>query len=126
MALLTFNSTGYFIYKGEPLGFEYELLQAFAVAKGLVLETAVLTDRRQLFRALNMGEGDVVAARLVAQPEYEGVVGLTDPLYSTRLVVVQRAPQWSRATQDIPAAATDSSPATDLPIPYSVALRARS
>lgn len=124
VALLTFNSTGYFIYKGEPMGFEYDLLQAFATAKGLVLETAVLTDRRQLFKALNLGQGDVVAARLVAQPEYQEVVALTDPLYSTRPVIVQRAPDSIAEAVDNPDAARDSA-ATDLPIPDSVALRAR-
>src|SRR5207244_8186333 len=84
-----------------------------------------LTDRRQLFRALNLGQGDVVAARLVAQAEYGDVVALTEPLYSTRPVVVQRAPDSIAEAVDNPAAARDSAPATDLPIPDSVALKAR-
>jgi membrane-bound lytic murein transglycosylase F len=90
-ALLTFNSTGYFIHRGEPMGFEYELLTAFAADHDLFLRTEVLRDRRDLFRALNSGIGDVVASRLVASPEYEAVVGLTDALYDTKPVVIQRA-----------------------------------
>jgi membrane-bound lytic murein transglycosylase F len=124
-ALLTFNSTGYFIFKGDPMGFEYDLLQAFAQAKGLILETVVVTDRRLLLHALNLGEGDVVAARLVAQPEYTGLVGLTEPLYTTRPVVVQRAPEAVARELDDPAAASDTGSAGAAAIPDSVAIRAR-
>ena len=126
VALLTFNSTGYFIYKGDPMGFEYELLQAFAQDKGMILETVVATDRRLLFRALNVGEGDVVAARIVSQPEYEGLVGLTTPLYTTRPVIVQRAPEDVAKAADEPEPDSASIPGeTDTPIPDSVAIRAR-
>lgn len=90
-ALLTFNSTGYFILRGEPMGFEYELLSAFALEHGLHLNTEVVGDRRDLFRALNVGVGDVVASRLVASPEYAREVGLSRPLYATSPVVIQRS-----------------------------------
>ena len=92
-ALLTFNSTGYFIHKGEPLGYDYELLHAFAEEHELALETVVVRDRLLLFRMLNGGEGDVVAARLVAVPGYLNAVALTRPLYTTAPVVVQRIPE---------------------------------
>ena len=75
IALLTFNSTGYFIHQGEPLGYEYELLDAFAKAKELALRTIVVTDRTLILEALNLGEGDVAAARIVAIPEYQGKWG---------------------------------------------------
>ena len=127
VALMTLNSTGYFIFQGEPMGFEYDLLQAFTREKEMALATVVVTDRRQLLRALNLGEGDVVAARLVSQPEYEGVVGLTEPLYSTPTVVVQRAPEAvaravDQAEED---AIADSTSPYISPIPDSVAIRAR-
>lgn len=91
-ALLTFNSTGYFIYRGEPMGYEYDLLEAFAEAHEIELSTQVVDERRNLFRMLNRGEGDVVAARLAQSPEYREAVRLTRPLYDTRTVVVQRDP----------------------------------
>ncbi len=94
-ALLTFNSTGYFIHRGEPMGFEYELLAAFARDHGLYLNTEVLRERRDLFRALNAGIGDVVASRLVGSPEYEHAVRLTRPLYATSPVVIQRSGPFS-------------------------------
>jgi len=124
VALLTFNSTGYFIHQGEPLGYEYELLDAFTKAKEIALRTIVVTDRQIILEALNLGEGDVAAARIVALPELRGKVGLTTPLYSTRAVIVQRAPEAVAAAADSAGLAGDQAD-PDIPIPDSVALRAR-
>ena len=123
-ALLTFNSTGYFIHKGEPLGYEYELLQAFAAEHGLALETVVVRDRLLLFRMLNAGEGDVVAARLVAAPEYLEAVALTQPLYTTPPVVVQKRPETPPVAHS---ADPDSVPPTpvEAELPDSLILSAR-
>jgi membrane-bound lytic murein transglycosylase F len=123
-AVLTFNSTGYFIHRGEPLGYEYELLQAFAEHQGLALKTVVSTDRRDVLRALNRGAGDIVAARLISQPEYAEAVGLTSALYSSRPVVVQRAPGNVAAAMDTAAEVGDSL-GGPLAIPDSVAIQAR-
>lgn len=100
--ILTFNSTGYFIYRGEPMGFEYDLLEAFADHHDLELQTRVVSDRRDLLRALNLGEGDVVASRLVASAEYRDEVLVTRPLYQTRAVVVQREPGAPLPADDRP------------------------
>ena len=57
-----YNSTTYFIYQGEPLGYEYELLAAFAKDLGVALKIVVVTDPKSLLPALNEGEGDIAAA----------------------------------------------------------------
>ncbi len=87
--LITSNSTSYFVYRGQAMGFEYELLEAFADAHDLELETTVVRDPVALFRRLNEGEGDLAAARLVPIPEHERAVRFTRPLYQTRPVLVQ-------------------------------------
>ncbi|MDQ3283338.1 MAG: transglycosylase SLT domain-containing protein, partial [Acidobacteriota bacterium] len=89
--LFTFNSTGYFLYRGETLGYEYELLSRFAREANLRLEPVVVRDSRELFDRLNRGEGDVVAAQLSVVPNapLRGVA-TTDSLYETAPVVVQR------------------------------------
>ncbi|HEY0142182.1 MAG TPA: transglycosylase SLT domain-containing protein [Thermoanaerobaculia bacterium] len=87
--LFTFNSTGYFIFRGETLGYEHELLSRFAKAMKVRLVPVVVRDSRTLFEQLNRGEGDVVAAQLVA-PANEQEVLVTDGLYATSAVVVQR------------------------------------
>ena len=87
--LFTFNTTGYFIYRGEPMGYEYELLSRFASDSKLRLKPIVARDSRRLFEKLNQGEADVVAAQLAASPTEKEVL-MTDPLYATPPVVVQR------------------------------------
>src|SRR5258708_6688325 len=47
--LAPYNATTYFIYRGEPLGYEYELLQSFAKAQGLDLKMVVVADTKSLF-----------------------------------------------------------------------------
>src|SRR6266404_6770901 len=66
-----YNATTYFIYRGEPLGYEYELLQSFAKDEGLTLKMVVVADPKSLFAILNSGEGDIAANRLVPTPENE-------------------------------------------------------
>jgi membrane-bound lytic murein transglycosylase F len=90
--LFTFNSTGYFLYRGDTLGYEYELLTLFARDAKLRLEPVVARDSRELFDRLNRGEGDVVAAQLSVTPRSPPIgVAITDSLYETAPVVVQRA-----------------------------------
>ena len=64
--LAPYNSTTYFLYRGEPLGFEYELLQNFAREQGVALKLIVVPERKSLFPLLNAGDGGIVAVRLVA------------------------------------------------------------
>jgi len=85
-----YNSTTYFIYQGEPLGYEYELLAAFAKDLGVALKIVVVTDPKSLISALNEGEGDIAAARLVPTPENQTLAAFTDALYHTDPVLVQQ------------------------------------
>ncbi|MEA2463080.1 MAG: rane-bound lytic murein transglycosylase, partial [Acidobacteriota bacterium] len=87
--LFTFNSTGYFIFRGETMGYEHELLARFAKEMKLKLVPVVVRDSNTLFEQLNRGDGDIVAAQLVA-PANETEVLVTDGLYETSPVVVQR------------------------------------
>lgn len=87
--LFTFNSTGYFIYRGETMGYEYELLTLFARESNLRLKPVVVRDSKLLFEKLNRGEGDLVAAQLAATNN-QSEVRMTAGLYSTAPVVVQR------------------------------------
>lgn len=90
VVLAPYNSTTYFLYRGEPLGYEFELLRAFAEEYGLKLEVQVVTNRNLLFNKLNTGEGDVVAARLNPKPEDEVEVSFTNALYRTEPALVQQ------------------------------------
>src|SRR5918997_2154080 len=89
--LAPYNSTTYFVYRGEPFGYEYELLRAFAEGQGLRLKMVVVTDPKSLLPLLNAGEGDIAAARLVATPETEAQAAFTHSLYQTEPALVQQA-----------------------------------
>jgi membrane-bound lytic murein transglycosylase F len=96
VVLAPYNSTTYFIYQGQPLGYEYELLQAFAKDLGVELKTIVVSDPKSLFPLLNSGEGDLAAARLMppagptAAIEDQAPVSFTRVLYRTEPVLVQQ------------------------------------
>ena len=88
--LAPYNSTTYFIYRGEPFGYEYELLQAFARDEGLTLKMVVVTDMKSVYAMLNSGEGDIAAGRLVPTPEDGAQVAFTRALYRTAPALVQQ------------------------------------
>ncbi|HYP26738.1 MAG TPA: transporter substrate-binding domain-containing protein [Blastocatellia bacterium] len=96
--LAPYNSTTYFLYRGEPLGYEFELLRSFAEAQGVALKVIVVTDPKSLFPLLNSGDGDIIAARLVPTDEGKQHVSFTNALYHTEPALVQ---------QERPATATD-------------------
>src|SRR6267142_1762023 len=96
VVLAPYNSTTYFIYQGEPAGYEYELLGAFAKELGVALKMVVVTDPKSLFPLLNSGEGDIAAARLnppvgpTTALEDQSPVAFSRALYRTEPVLVQQ------------------------------------
>ena len=88
--LAPYNSTTYFLYRGEPLGYEYELLREFAREQNIPLKVVVVADPKSLLALLNSGEGDIAAGRLVPTPETEGQVAFTRALYRTEPALVQQ------------------------------------
>jgi membrane-bound lytic murein transglycosylase F len=96
IAITDFNSTDYFIYKGEPMGFNYELLKSFSDNIGIDLE--IITDNHpdKALRMLNTGEADLLAYNLTVSSSGEKDVRYTTPIGETRQVLVQRKPRnWS-------------------------------
>jgi membrane-bound lytic murein transglycosylase F len=114
--LAPYNSTTYFIYRGEPFGYEYELLQTFAREHELDLKMVVVTDPKSLYSLLNNGEGDIAAGRLVPSPEDEANVSFTRALYRTEPVLVQQgvAPSEVKQTEGAKKA-LQPGPADELP-----------
>ena len=112
VALTTTNSTSYFVYRGMALGFEFELLEAFAEDQGLALRM-VVTDPDSLLPMLLRGEGDIAAGRLAPMDIDTARVAFTNALYDTRPVLVQRKP--GAEGQPDPSADGAIGPAQDLP-----------
>ncbi|HKL67217.1 MAG TPA: hypothetical protein VJ877_04935, partial [Bacteroidales bacterium] len=53
--LTDYNSISYFIYRGEPMGFQFELLQEFADHLQIELEVVTENDLNLSFNMLNDG-----------------------------------------------------------------------
>jgi membrane-bound lytic murein transglycosylase F len=116
VVLAPYNSTTYFLYRGEPLGYEYELLQSFAKEQGVALKVIVATDRKSFYSMLNAGDADLVAARLIPTEEDKRDVAFTRELYHTEPALVQQALPPDKA--NLPAAAEKAlqpGPADELP-----------
>lgn len=65
------NPASYFMWRGELMGFDYELMKAFADTHNLHLAVVVKNSIAELFDALKKGEGDVIAASLTRSEERE-------------------------------------------------------
>jgi membrane-bound lytic murein transglycosylase F len=92
-----YNSTSYFLYRGKPMGFEYELVEKLAEHLNLELDIKVAKDIDQLFNMLNNGEGDLVAYGLSITEDRKKIVQFTDYHYLTHQVLVQRRPDnWRK------------------------------
>jgi membrane-bound lytic murein transglycosylase F len=68
-ALVDNNSVSYFIYKGEPMGYEYELLNLFAKHLNVDLKIKVTSGVDRAIDQLNKGEGDIIAFKLTMTKE---------------------------------------------------------
>lgn len=93
--IVDYNSTNYFVYRGQPMGFQYELLKAFARDLGVELKLQVSNDLEQAFDGLNSGEYDLVAENLTVTKERGETIDFTEPLALTRQILVQRLPDIS-------------------------------
>lgn len=90
VAVSGFNSTGYFIYKGEPMGYQYDLLRDFASSLGVKLELVAENDVEKAQAMLERGEVDLIANGLTITAERRNVYSFTKPIGQTRQVLVQR------------------------------------
>ncbi len=97
VAITGYNAYSYFIYKGEPMGYDYELVNKLAEYWGLKLEIKIVKDINKMFEMLNNGEGDIITFNLTVTKDRAKKVAFTKPLYITKQVLVQRKPKgWRR------------------------------
>lgn len=91
LVVLTVNSSvSYFNYRGEPMGFQYELAQQFAKSLGLTLKVKVVKDEEGLVDSLLSGAGDLVAYNLIMTNALKDSLIYCGEEDITRQVIVQR------------------------------------
>ena len=91
------NSTGYFLYRGKTMGYEYELLKRFADENGLELRIEVTKSLEEAFNKLNRGDTDLLAYNLTITEERKERIAFTNYHNLVRQVLVQRKPDgWEK------------------------------
>lgn len=96
IAVTDYNSTSYFIYRGTPMGYQYELLQLLAKHLDLDLEVIVNNSLDDSFNKLKNHECDILAMNLNITNERKEMISFTDPIGQTRQVLVQKKPKGWR------------------------------
>ena len=90
IALTDQNTLNYFIYKGEPMGYQLELLESFADYLGVPLRIIASNDISKLNYYLGNHAADLMALNLPVTREGRDYVQYSLPFMETRLVLVQR------------------------------------
>ena len=100
IAVTQYNSTDYFIYRGNPMGFQKELLQNLSNYLNIPLEIKVNNDLKDCFRGLKNYEYDIVAVGLTITKERRDSLLFTEPITKTYQVLVQKMPEnWRRMSK---------------------------
>lgn len=84
------RSTSYFDYKGEEMGFEYELAQRFAQSLGVQLKVITAKDEPEMLQKLYDKEVDLIAYPVVISNETKEKVTFVEHTFNTYQVLVQR------------------------------------
>ena len=92
IAITSYSATSYFIYKGQPMGFQYELLTRLAERLGLDVEIVLAKDLDEIFAMLERGDGDLVAYGLTVTKSRAENLDFAEHYATTRQVLVQRKP----------------------------------
>jgi membrane-bound lytic murein transglycosylase F len=96
VALTDKNSLDYFIYHGEPMGFQLGLLHSFADYLNVPLKIIATNDISSLYYYLDLNIGDVIACDLPLTGEGTRMIHFSQTLFETRLVLVQRIPDVTK------------------------------
>ncbi len=101
-AMTAYSSTSYFLYKGQPMGYEYDLLKRFAKELDVKLEITVSNSIDTMFQSLLDGKVDLIAHGITITNKRKERVTFSEYLYLTHQVLVQRKPEnyrkigWSK------------------------------
>jgi membrane-bound lytic murein transglycosylase F len=87
--VLDYNTTDYFLYKGEPKGFQYELLRAFCDEKNIELKIFSNNDLTNSLDRLVNNDYDLVAKNIISNFVKNDKIDYTEPLVLSNLVLVQ-------------------------------------
>lgn len=101
VVLTLYSSTSYFIYRGQDMGFQYELSEQFAKSLGVKLTIKVAGSVHDLIEKLLAGEGDLIAYNLPITKEWKDSLIYCGEEVITHQVIVQRAGERTKPLKDV-------------------------
>ncbi|MCK4469572.1 MAG: membrane-bound lytic murein transglycosylase MltF [Desulfobacterales bacterium] len=84
------NSHCYYLYRGQAMGFEYELAKLFADYLGVKLEIIIAEQWDEMIPALKNGTASFVAASMTITPKRQKEAAFSNGYISTRQYVIVR------------------------------------
>lgn len=84
-----YSPSSYFIYRDEPMGYDYNLAQQFAADKGIALKIEVAPSVHRAIEMLDSGQVDLIAYELPQILEYKDRLAACGPRNETYQVLVQ-------------------------------------
>ncbi len=93
VAITSYSPLSYFIYRGEVMGYEYELLQLFGEHIDLPVRIEIARDFGEMMDMLDRGEGDLIAYGLTVTSGRRERLAFSEPFNMTQQVLVQRKPE---------------------------------
>lgn len=101
VVLTLYSSTSYFIYRGQEMGFQYELSEQFAKSLGLKLKIKVAKNVQELIQKLLAGEGDMIAYNLPITKEWKDSLIYCGEEVITHQVIVQQGDGKKKPLTDV-------------------------
>lgn len=83
-------SYGLQIKNDSIYGLQYEIIKAFADSLGVELQISVQNDMLHAITDIEKGECDIIANMMPVTSQYKKVLAFTQPIITTRLMLVQR------------------------------------
>jgi len=87
------SANSYFIYKGQKMGMEYEILSRFAKDIGVKLEIILIDDLDDIAEQLDNNIADIVACNYTITKDRREKVAFSTPFLQAPQVLVQRKPE---------------------------------
>ncbi len=92
IAATDYGSTNYFIYRGEPMGYQYEILKALGDFLNVRIDLRIEHDLDSAVKKLQHRDIDIIAMPLTVTSKRLNEMDFTIPFMFTRQVLVQRKP----------------------------------
>ncbi len=101
VALTLYSSTTYFIYRGESMGFQYELAEQFARSLGVKLKIEIADNPQKLQQMLLQGKGDIIVYNLPITLEGRNSLLYCGEETVSHQVLVQRGGRHNTPLKDV-------------------------